>query len=351
VHHPVFKNQVHHRILIINNQLDNKGGTMTAHYTHLDRRERTLIKEWHNQDISRREIGRRLNRSHTTIGRELRRNLWCGRHYYIRSAQEFYEHRMKRRAQRFRLKNESIRAYVIQKLHIGWTPELIAGRLKEVNPEHRICYESIYQYIYIKVPQLIEYLARKHKKRRTKHPYRTTGERIKNRVPITQRPNDVDTRKTVGHWESDSIVGGDRTSGLNVVVERSTRMVNISLLGNKTAKETKKALIRRLSKHPEELVQSITYDNGTENVLHKEISKKLGSQSYFCAPYHSWEKGSVEHVNGLIRRFFPKGTNFNNVTTADINRVEKLLNNRPRKCLKYRTPYEVFREACGALTY
>jgi len=146
-------------------------------------------------------------------------------------------------------------------------------------------------------------------------------------------------------------VGGDRTSGLNVVVEPSTRMVNISLLDNKTAKETKKALLRRLSKHPEERVLSITYDNGTENVLHEDINKKLGAQSYFCIPYHSWEKGSVEHVNGLIRRFFPKGTNFNNVTTTEINRVEKLLNNRPRKCLNYRTPYEGFREACGALTH
>jgi len=109
-------------------------------------------------------------------------------------------------------------------------------------------------------------------------------------------------------------------------------------------------MLRRLSTHPEELVLSITYDKGTENVLHEEMNKKREAQSYFCAPYHSWEKGSVEQVNGLIRRFFPKGTDFSNVTTADINRVEKLLNNRPRKCLKYRTPYEVFRKACGALT-
>lgn len=322
---------------------------MTTHYTHLDKRERTLIKDWHNQDMSRREIGRRLNRSHTTISRELRRNLWCGRHYYIRSAQEFYERRMKRRAQRFRLKNESIRDYVHQKLHLGWTPELIAGRLREYDPAHSICHESIYQYIYIEASQLIECLARKHKKRRTKYPYRTTGERIKNRVPITQRPDEINARETFGHWESDSVVGGDRKSGLNVIVERVSRLVNISLMKNKTAKETKKVLLRRLSKHPEELVQSITYDNGSENVLHNVINQKLGTQSFFCAPYHSWEKGSVEQVNGLIRRFFPKRTDFNNITTAEINRVEKLLNNRPRKCLNYQTPYEVFRNACGAL--
>jgi len=322
---------------------------MTAHYSHLDRRERTLIKDWHNQDISLREIGRRLRRSHTTISRELRRNLWCGKHYYIRSAQEFYEYRMKKRAQRFRLKTKSIRGYVQQKLHLGWSPELIAGRLREFDSGQYICHESIYQYIYIEAPELIKCLARKHKKRRTKHPYRATRVRIKNRVPISQRPDEADTRETVGHWESDSVVGGDRKSGLNVIVERCARLVNISLIENKTAKATKNAILRRLSRHPQALVQSITYDNGSENVLHEAINKKLRTQSFFCEPYHSWEKGSVEQVNGLIRRFFPKGTDFSKVTASEINRVEKLLNNRPRKCLNYQTPYEVFRVACGAL--
>jgi transposase, IS30 family len=166
-------------------------------------------------------------------------------------------------------------------------------------------------------------------------------------VPITQRPDEVNTRETLGHWESDSVVGSDRKAGLKVVVERASRLVNISLMDDKTAKETKKVILRRLANHPEELVQSITYDNGSENVLHNDINEKLGAQSFFCEPYHSWEKGSVEQVNGLIRRFFPKGTDFNNLTTTDINRVEKLLNNRPRKCLNYRTPYEVFRKNGG----
>ncbi len=322
---------------------------MTTHYSHLNKTERTLIKDWKKQCISLREIGRRLNRSHTTISRELRRNLWCGRHYYIRGAQEFYERRLKRRAQRYRLKTQSIRRFVHQKLAIGWTPELISGRLKLSGSKEYICHESIYQYIYIQAPDLIECLARKHKKRRTKNPYRSTAERIKNRVSIALRPVQVDKREMVGHWESDSVVGGDRKSGLNVIVERTTRLVNISLMKNKTAQETKSAIIRRLSNHPDELVKSITYDNGSENVLHQEINDKLGAQSFFCEPYHSWEKGSVEQVNGLIRRYLPKGTNFNNVTAAEINRIEKRLNNRPRKCLNYKTPYEMFRLASGAL--
>jgi IS30 family transposase len=192
-------------------------------------------------------------------------------------------------------------------------------------------------------------LARKHKKRRTKHPYRGTTERIKHRVPITERPAEVEPREVIGHWESDSIIGVDKSSGLNVVVERATRLANLSFLKNKTAKQTKDAVIRRLNQHPQALVKSITYDNGTENTLHQEINDKLDTKSFFCFPYHSWEKGSVEQVNGLIRRFFPKGTDFNEVSNAEINKVEKLINNRPRKCLNYRTPYEMFRIASGAL--
>ncbi len=322
---------------------------METYYSHLNKTERTLIKDWKNQGISLRDIGCRLNRSHTTISRELRRNLWCGRHYYIRGTQELYERRLKQRAQRFRLKTQSIRCFVHRKLNIGWTPELIAGRLREFDSYKYVCHESIYQYIYIEAPELIECLARKHRKRRTKNPYRSTVEHIKNRVSIDVRPVEVDERETVGHWESDSMVGGDRKSGLNVIIERATRLVNISLVKNKTSRATKTVIIRRLSKHPDKLVKSITYDNGSENVLHQEINAKLGVQSFFCKPYHSWEKGSVEQVNGLIRRYLPKGTNFNNVTTTEINRIEKRLNNRPRKCLNYQTPYEMFRLASGAL--
>ncbi len=145
------------------------------------------------------------------------------------------------------------------------------------------------------------------------------------------------------------MVGGDRKLGLNVVVERASYLVNISLLKKKTSLETKSVIIRRLGNHPADLIQSITYDNGTENVLHLDINKKLRSDSCFCDPYHRWEKDSVEQVNGLIRRFFPERTDFSIVTTSEINKVEKLLNNRPRKCFNYQAPYEVLREACGAL--
>lgn len=192
-------------------------------------------------------------------------------------------------------------------------------------------------------------MARKHTHRRTKLPYRSKPERIKNRVSLALRPPEANDRCEVGHWESDSVVGADRKRALNVLVERKTRLTHITLLTAKTAEATQKAIVKRLKNYPNEMKQSITYDNGTENTLHTLINKKLATKSFFCEPYHSWEKGTVEQTNGLIRRIFPKGTDFNNVTSADINRVEKLLNNRPRKCLNFKTPYEVAILERGAL--
>jgi IS30 family transposase len=128
------------------------------------------------------------------------------------------------------------------------------------------------------------------------------------------------------------IVAGDRKHGLNVLVDRKSRLTHISFLANKTAVITKQVMCRRLKAYPNLLKQSITYDNGSENTLHEELNEALGTTSFFCAPYHSWEKGSVEQVNGLIRRFLPKGTNFDELEQAAIHRIEQLLNNRPRKC-------------------
>ena len=322
---------------------------MTKSYRHFDHKERTLIYWWRKENLSRREIARRLQRSPSSISRELRRNLWCGLRYFPRGAQILYNYRVHRRATRYRLKSKPVRDFVHQKLQIGWTPELISGRLQQQGDLPYVCQESIYQYIYCLAQNLIAYLPRHHHKRKPKRPYRKTGERIKNRTSVGLRPVAGTARRECGHWEADMIVAGNRTHGLNVLVDRKSRLTLMSFLKNKTAAVTKKVMLRRLKAYPGSLTQSITYDNGSENTLHEELNKALGTASYFCAPYHSWEKGSVEQVNGLIRRFFPKGTNFHELGQGEINRVEKLLNNRPRKCLHYRTPYEVFREARGAL--
>ncbi|MBL4818061.1 MAG: IS30 family transposase [Deltaproteobacteria bacterium] len=323
---------------------------MGQKYNHLNHSERTLIFWWKKDKLSIREMARRMKRSHTTISRELRRNYWLPNDgYSARGAQERYEFRLKRRARRFRLKSEFVRSYVTEKLSNGWTPELISGRLKLKQPENYVCHESIYQYVYLEAPELIQYLPRKHAKRRVKRPYRSKPQRIKDRVAIAERPIEADDRTQCGHWESDTIVSSDRKCGLNVLVDRKLRLVHISFIKDKTAKLTHKTIVRRLKNYSDEFLKSITYDNGSENTLHQKTNDKLEITSYFCEPYHSWEKGSVEQVNGLIRRFFPKGTCFESLTYGEIIRVEKLLNNRPRKCLGYKTPYEAYRDECGAL--
>jgi len=183
---------------------------MAKSYSHLDHRERTLIYWWRKEDLSLREIARRLRRSHTSISRELRRNLWCGQHYYPRGAQMLYVNRVHQRAKRYRLKSKPVRDYVHQKLRIGWTPELIAGRLKQQGALPSVCQESIYQYIYVMATHLIGSLPRHHNKRKPKRPYRKTGERITNRTSLGLRPLAATARQECGHWEADMIVGGDR---------------------------------------------------------------------------------------------------------------------------------------------
>jgi len=319
-------------------------------YSHLNHSERTLIYWWRKNNLSIREIGRRLKRDHSTISRELQRNLWFRNpDYFPRGAQQLYEWRLKRRARRYRLKSPHLRRYVIGRLNMGWTPEIIAGRLKYLGSSGYICHESIYQFIYKEAPELRQCLPRAHQHRRTKRPYRTKPSRINNRVSVHFRPTSANERKRFGHWESDSMVSGCRRSGINVLAERKTRLAHISLLEDRSAKTTHKHIVNRLKKYSTQAVRSITYDNGSENTLHEETNRSLNTESYFCEPYHSWEKGSVEQINGLIRRFIPKGTDLKDITATDINRIEKLLNNRPRKCLNYQTPYEVFRKERGAL--
>ncbi len=219
---------------------------MEQRYRHFDHKERTLIYWWWKEKRSLREIGRRLRRSHTSVSRELRRKRWGSQGYFPRGAQILAASRLQRRAKRDRLKSKSVRAYVHEKLPIGWTPELIAGRLKQQDELPTVCHESIDQYIYCRAQHLIASLPGHHQKRRPQRPYRRTGERIKNRTGIEQRPKAATKRREYGHWEADMIVAGDRNHGLNVLVEHKSRLTHISVLPNKTAVATKQVRHRRL---------------------------------------------------------------------------------------------------------
>ncbi len=320
-------------------------------YKHLSMIEREDLAIYLQEEISYREIGRRLERHHTTISREVFRNPhFSGFRYYAFWAELRAKRRKSDSVRRKRLKHYKTRAFVTTKLKLGWTPELIAGRLTELKNIPSVSHEAIYQYIYLEAPVLIGHLARKHKRRYPKSQCRKPKRsNIPNRISISERPEDVNNRLSIGHWESDSLLSAGGTTALNVIVERSTRLTKITKLSKKTAQQTHDAIVKQLSRYPAIARQSITYDNGSENTMHELTNKLLATKSYFCEPYHSWEKGSVEQINGLIRRFLPKKVNFDNVSNKEIKRIENLLNNRPRKCLGFKTPLEVFRKQCGAL--
>lgn len=325
---------------------------MKESYNHLTLTERRHIYYWHHYDkLSNREIGKRLRRSHTTIGRELKRNIgcWCDQ-YYHNPAQYFTSRRQRDKSVKERLKSQRTRDYVSEHLKLGWSPEIIAGRLKLQNEIPRVSYEAIYQYIYKEATDLIEFLPRKHKKRKKKYPNRKNKVPISHKVSILDRPEHINNRLEIGHWESDSIESKCRKKALNVVVERATRLVHICKLASKKSIDTNNAIIKRLSIHLGHIVKSITYDNGPENAKHLKANEELSCKSYFCQPYHSWEKGAVEQVNGLIRRYIPKGTDLSKVHYKTIEKIERLLNNRPRRCLGFKTPQEVYNQMSGALS-
>ena len=312
-------------------------------YSQLSLTERELISLYQAQGKSVNDIGRLLNRSGSTISRELKRNAPpVHKNYYVGSrAHQRSKDRTSTAHKRPRLKNDLTHDYVENKLKLGWSPEQISGRLELDHPGNTISYETIYQYIYKERRELIKLLPRGHKRRQKRgHSKKHRNSHISNRVSIENRPEGINTRIEAGHWESDTLGSRLSKAALVVNVERKTRVTLISKIDYKTAFNTKDSIIQRLCALPKKLRQTITYDNGYENSLHEDVNKAIQIKSYFCTPNASWQKGTVENTNGLIRRFFPKKTDFLIVSDNEVQLVEFLLNTRPRKCLNYLTPYE-----------
>lgn len=291
------------------------------------------------------EIAQALGRSRSTIRRELRRNTTPGCHYVDGAAQQRAVERRQRVGRRPHIPDERIRGYVREKLLARWSPELIAGRIRQDLPGATISHEAIYQYIYhADTPDretLVQHLRRAHKQRRKRHSRRRAKTLIPNRIPIAQRPAMVAERKEFGHWEGDTLVTGNRSAALCSLVERKSRLVRLARLSRRTARAMSGAVIRRLGPLPAEARQSLTLDNGSEHVLHERITRELGTRCYFCEPYRAWERATNEQRNGLIRWYFPKGTDFARLRKTEVHEVESAINNRPMKCLGFRTPLEI----------
>lgn len=319
---------------------------METKYKRLDLKDRCKIEVYLTQGKNFSQIGELLKRHRSTIATEVERHCKPLSGYDASYAQAMYEREKLKQRRMRKMEEVQIANYVLFHLKQGRSPEVIAGRLKyEIEQGLTPCsiyisHETIYQYIYdttTKKEKLWEYL-RYGKKRRTKHhSRRTQREIIAGRIFIDHRPISVNERKEIGHWETDTVMYG-KQKGINSLVERVTRYAMLSRLRDKTPGETEQIMIKRLGRH---LVKTITSDNGIENQHHKEIADALQAHFYFCHPYHSWEKGSNENLNGMLRRYLPKHTNLETVTDEELADIEYELNARPRKILGFKTPYEM----------
>lgn len=323
-------------------------------YKQLNQKEREIIDVLKRKGESCAAIGKKLNRNKSTIARELKRNSSSEYHCYLTHQANQRANKRKHKAVcRQRLKNPRLRAYVLAKLKEDWSPEQIAGRIRIDHSDLKVSHEAIYQYIYAKETsnreQLIASLKRAHRMRRHKGLYRKQKKtKIPNRISIDQRPLHVQTRKQFGHWETDSLISRKSKAALNSLIERKSRLLCLTKLNQKTANNTAMAIIRHLKDLPTKARRTLTLDNGTENAAHEFITHKTDIQCYFAHPYHSWERGTNENTNGLIRYYLPKGTDFSTISKQSLQFIETRLNNRPRKCLKFKTPNEVA-ASCVAL--
>jgi len=288
----------------------------TRKYNHLSSEERDKIAVLRATGSKPSEIGKVLGRNKSTISRELRRNRAPIYDVYLaHKAQERARKRKREAARRPRLKNRAIRQYAVTRIMKGWSPEQISGRICFDHPGLTISQEAIYQYIYDpgnrEEIDLVPYLAHSHRRRKKRgQGKRHSKSHIPNRVSIDERPEYIEQRKEPGHWEADTMISRQSKVAIAVAAERTSRLVKVGKLDQKSASEFRKALSGRLMQYPQHMKQTITYDNGSENVEHELVNKILGHQSYFCHSYHSWERGTVENTIGLIRRFLPKKTNF-----------------------------------------
>lgn len=322
---------------------------MPQTYNHLSIEERDILAVLKSQGNSLRQIATVLNRSPSTLCRELKRNappVHSG-YYLAHKAQARAEKRKHETHRRKRLKNDFIRGYVEKHIHLGWSPELIAGRLSIEYPEQSISYEAIYQWIYQDAMHLNSLLVRAHRRRKHRgYSRKHKKSHIPDRISIQERPATVLKRRQIGHWETDTISCRKSYQAVQVSVERKARYAKLAKLKAKTSRAMSVALIKRLCQYPPQLRRSITYDNGPENAEHMRTNKVLGTASYFCEPFRSYQRGTVENTIGIVRRFIPKKTNLANISQDYLTKIEYWLNNRPKKCLKFKTPAEVFKAEC-----
>lgn len=321
-------------------------------YKHFSIEEREFIQTrlWEKKSV--RSIAQALRRNPGSISREVNKNLpVLHRRYTPRLAHERAMRKRSCRGRAKRLKNERIRIYVTARLKEGWSPEQISAMVAQERIG-KISHEAIYQYIYAQVHRngwgllrpgcedLRKYLRRKRKRRQKKGLRRSQRVFRQRGSSIEERPCIIERRTRIGDWEGDTVESKDHHPGVNTLLERKTGLFLVTKVKDKTAAATIVAVTSRMSWLPKRAKRTLTLDNGPENSDWQTLEEKTGFKTYFAHPYHSWERGSNENANGLLRDYFPKGTDFSMITDEELAAVEYRLNTRPRKRLGWKTPLQ-----------
>ena len=306
------------------------------------------------QDYSLNDIAKKLDRYASTISREILSGS-CNKYTYrAGKAQRRAARNSRQRKKGNKILNNELRLkrYVYRKLRKKWSPAQIAKELKKDYPADmamRIAPETIYAYLFVLPRGSLkkELLAclRQNRKRRHQQSRGVKMERkLEDMLSIEERPKEVEDRIIPGHWEGDLIIGKNNRSALGTLVERTTRTTILVPVKSKRAEEVARAFAKEVKKLPQQMKLTLTYDQGREMAEHKLFTKLTGVRVYFAHPRSPWERGTNENTNGLIRQFFPKGTDFNKVSRYEVKKAQNLLNGRPRAALDFQKPYEVFNQ-------
>ncbi len=308
---------------------------------HLSKDERDLLARYRCQGFSQVEIAKLLNRSPSTISRELKRNA-AGKGYYASHAQTLAAARRRQRPLVKKLDQPSIKHAVNNGLALNWSPEQIAGRLSQQHPDDPRCQVSPQTIrTWIKTAPNRKHLE-SHLRRRGKRPYRRKTPPNREAARIKNRPEIIELRSRRGDFEGDTVLGRPGTGGLLTLVDRLSRFTLLKNIDCKEAEHVKQRLAAALEGLDAELLRSVTFDNGTEFAYCDQLEKRFEIVLYYADPGCPYQRGTNENTNGLLRQFFPKGMDFRTVTPQEVRRVQDLINHRPRRCLDFQTPHEVF---------
>jgi IS30 family transposase len=325
------------------------------HPRYLSLVERTLIADLRRERKSVREIAAVIGRSPSTISRELRRNLdYCGR-YLPRTADRLATDRVLRPRRRRLLVDVELRAVVTESLDKRWSPEQIAHELRERFPDlpdRQVSTETIYQAIYDPDVPLTRPAKRRRRRRRRRVQGLERRGRLTTMTMIAERPPEVEDRIQLGHWEGDCVMGVGNRSAIGTLVERRTRFLILIHVptGRPTAEAMRHGITTVLSHLPAGLRRTLTWDQGKELALHRQITEQTGTRVFFCDAHSPWQRGSNENMNGLLRDYFPKGSDLREVTAQELTRVADEINNRPRKTLGSARPAELLDSETAAVS-